>query len=75
MIKKLINQPYAPKVEASPQMGAKRRKKILVLVYFTVLSVYVYTELNCTMISKQLTGKDLWNVGYFTTLTLSIQTI
>jgi hypothetical protein len=27
MIKKLKNQPYAPKVGASSQMGAKRKKK------------------------------------------------
>jgi hypothetical protein len=28
MIKKLRNQPYAQKVEASSEMGAKRTKKI-----------------------------------------------
>jgi hypothetical protein len=29
MIKKLRNQPYAPKVGASSQMGEKRKKKII----------------------------------------------
>jgi hypothetical protein len=32
MIKKQRNQPYAPKVGVSSQMGAKKKKKIISLV-------------------------------------------
>jgi hypothetical protein len=32
MIKKLRNQPYAPKVGASSQMGAKRKEKKVKIV-------------------------------------------
>jgi hypothetical protein len=38
MIKKLRNQPYAPKSGASSQMGAKRKKKI----YSEKKMAYVY---------------------------------
>jgi hypothetical protein len=31
MIKKLRNQPYAPKSGASSQMGAKRKKKKIII--------------------------------------------
>jgi hypothetical protein len=34
MIKKLRNQPYAPKFGASFQMGAKRKKKV---IYYIVI--------------------------------------
>jgi hypothetical protein len=51
MIKKLRNQPYAPKVGASSQMGAKRKKKNQkFILFFAEESIF----------SKQESGR-YWN--------------